>query len=265
MSDWYPHAIRVPANRSSGAYADGYPWRGVIHTTESDTYTPSAANYFGHSNYPHFTVDGNNVYQHVPLDRYAFALANASGGVETNRARAVQIEVVARAAKPDWPDATVNSLRQAMRWIEAQTGITHDHPRFVGYPASYGVAADQRMSVAKWRAFNGWCGHQHVPENSHGDPGAIGIGALLEDDMPLSKDDVDRIAKAVRQEILGATFKDGTDVREAIRRTHRRTERIEEALRDIAKALPSVVGGDAATVGQFTDALLDKLAARLEE
>jgi hypothetical protein len=34
------------------------------------------------------------------------------------------------------------------------------------------------MSDDEWNAFNGWCGHQHVPENSHWDPGKLNIDHL---------------------------------------------------------------------------------------
>ena len=35
------------------------------------------------------------------------------------------------------------------------------------------------MSNSEWMAFSGWCGHQHVPENDHWDPGRINISRLL--------------------------------------------------------------------------------------
>jgi hypothetical protein len=35
------------------------------------------------------------------------------------------------------------------------------------------------MSAAKWTSFTGHCGHQHVPENLHGDPGAFPMVAIL--------------------------------------------------------------------------------------
>ena len=45
------------------------------------------------------------------------------------------------------------------------------------YPESYGKGG-QRFSFDRWRAFKGWCGHQHVPENTHGDPGALEWGVV---------------------------------------------------------------------------------------
>jgi hypothetical protein len=35
------------------------------------------------------------------------------------------------------------------------------------------------MTEDEWNNFDGWCGHQHVPENEHWDPGKLDIGRLL--------------------------------------------------------------------------------------
>ncbi len=35
------------------------------------------------------------------------------------------------------------------------------------------------MTAAKWDNYNEWCGHEHVPNNDHGDPGALDIKSLL--------------------------------------------------------------------------------------
>jgi hypothetical protein len=36
------------------------------------------------------------------------------------------------------------------------------------------------MSGKAWNAFKGVCGHSHVPENLHGDPGALDFANLIE-------------------------------------------------------------------------------------
>jgi hypothetical protein len=63
----------------------------------------------------------------------------------------------------------------------------------VAYPASYGDAP-QRLSPAAWDAYSGVLGHQHAPDNSHGDPGAIDINRILsaargDDDVALTADE----------------------------------------------------------------------------
>ncbi|MGP3971520.1 hypothetical protein [Streptomyces sp. 6N223] len=47
------------------------------------------------------------------------------------------------------------------------------------YPASYGPNG-VRLTGAQWLAYYGWLGHQHVPENDHGDPGDIDFARVLE-------------------------------------------------------------------------------------
>jgi hypothetical protein len=39
------------------------------------------------------------------------------------------------------------------------------------------------MSKSIWEQFNGVCGHQHVPENKHWDPGAIAWARLIGTEM----------------------------------------------------------------------------------
>jgi hypothetical protein len=65
------------------------------------------------------------------------------------------------------------------------------------------------MSGAQWQGFSGVCGHMHVPENDHGDPGAIDFPRIIalaqgtpttpseEDDMTISAYDADLIARRV--------------------------------------------------------------------
>jgi hypothetical protein len=66
-----------------------------------------------------------------------------------------------------------------MRWVEVEAGVAPIAPlEFIGWEGA-GEAARSRMSSNEWMAFNGWCGHQHVPENDHWDPGRINIGRLL--------------------------------------------------------------------------------------
>lgn len=187
MTPLYPGAIQIPFQGSSGgSYLAGVPFRGVLHTAESKDYLPSTTGYFGHHNPPHFTVvrkSGNTkVYQHYSINVASRALANPTmpvDDVQTNRMAAIQIEICWYAAQiealhPDIKDA----LRALMRWIEGETGIQRVHPTFYGDEA-YGEGSLARMSTQAWTQFNGWCGHQHVPENKHWDPGEIDIDYLM--------------------------------------------------------------------------------------
>lgn len=184
MELWYPPAIRNEAVRDSGSFSSGAPSRGVLHTTESHSFTPRPDSYGGwHTSYPHFTAiersSGFEIYQHIPLNRAARALRNPAGGVQTNRHGAIQIEIVGKASEsPSMSNRLLTGLAAWMRWVEKQTGIQQVSPTFDG-SAAYGVNGSARMAASVWNSFNGWCGHQHVPENDHWDPGRIPIDKLL--------------------------------------------------------------------------------------
>jgi hypothetical protein len=213
MTPWCPFAEPVQAPRDGGSFVAG-PFRGVLHTTESMRYTPSTQSYYGHGNWPHATAwidaDGKpRLAQHIPLDRAARAMENDAGGAQTNRHSAVQLEIAWTAQQADlMPRALLDLVARFMRWVEAETGTKRTGPEFWPYPRSYG-ATTLRFTAAEWARFNGWCGHQHVPENAHGDPGDIGIAYLLggheeDEDMPLSDADKAWIKKLVQETVNGA-------------------------------------------------------------
>jgi len=167
---------------TGGSYTSG-PFRGVLHTTQSREYNPSTTEYYGHRNPPHFTLamktGGARVYQHYSIRVAARALKNPPGGVQTNRQSAIQIEIAWRAERIRFlPDSMYETLAELMRWIEEQTGIQKEAPLFLDSNA-YGNGSAARMGAEEWEAFNGWCGHQHVPENDHWDPGMIDIARLF--------------------------------------------------------------------------------------
>lgn len=172
MTLWYPEAQLSPGN-SGGSFTSG-PFKGVLHTTEGSSVQGAVAAYRANNSWPHFTVGRDGVvHQHVGINVAARALRNLAGGVQTNRDSAIQIEVVGQASKPAWPLIQVEAIRRLMRWVEKETGILP-----VG-PAFYPQAGVKRFTQDEWDLFNGWCGHQHVPENNHWDPGAINLSTLL--------------------------------------------------------------------------------------
>lgn len=133
-------------------------------------------------------------YQHHDIDRSSRALVNAAGGVQTNTLNVVQVEIVgtcdfttgngwggAFLYMPNLPDWAVRDLADFAKWMHEHHGVplTSD-VTFKPYPASYGALNGVRMSQAKWNGFEGHCGHQHAPENLHGDPGALPMRAILD-------------------------------------------------------------------------------------
>jgi hypothetical protein len=157
----------------------------VLHTTEGGSF-PS---YSGGGEAPTFTVKGKEVHQHFYANHSARALVNRAGGVETNTLNVIQIELVGTCAKGGpglfWPGASDADLAGLVDLIDWLTD-TYDVPLvstskpWLSYPTSYGSKSGQRMSFAEWEAFKGICGHQHVPENDHGDPGNFPIQRLIE-------------------------------------------------------------------------------------
>jgi hypothetical protein len=186
MESLYPKARVILFKGSSGGAYLGGPFRGVLHTTQSKSYNPSTTEYYGHSNPPHFTLVRKGsaavVYQHYSIKVASRALRNPYSGaddVQTNRRSAIQIEIAWLAEEiTKFPDFMLVALRELMHWISSEAAIKKIAPPFLGKDA-YGSGSASRMSSDEWNAFNGWCGHQHVPENDHWDPGPIDMKFLL--------------------------------------------------------------------------------------
>jgi hypothetical protein len=175
------------AGVTGGQWADDSPDRVVLHRTEGSSIEGAMAAYGKTKDEPHGTLDlaKRRKAQHLPLDRSATAVRNLAGGVETNRVgRCIQLEIVGFSANPAQSGDELRFLAQALADIKA-AGVDFQWtaPQFHPYPPENGIRLDGRepwrMSFAAWRSFNGICGHQHVPENVHGDPGAIDIQAVI--------------------------------------------------------------------------------------
>lgn len=185
------------ANRRAQWYQDTYggasmtPNVVVLHTTEGGSW-PS---YSGGATAPNLTVRANKarkkleIRQHYPLDRSSRALQNDAGGVETNTLNAIQIELIGSCDRKDgygevyWPDAPewcYRELGHLLATLHAlYPAIRLEAPKvWLPYPQSYGNTR-ARMSGHEWLNFYGVCGHQHVPENDHGDPGDLPIDKIL--------------------------------------------------------------------------------------
>lgn len=174
---------------------------GVIHTTEGR----SVPSYGGGASAPNFTVlpdiGGRRLrwYQHFDFDTSSRALVNRSGGVETNTLNAVQIELVgtcdprhrsswgdARAGRdylfwPDAPDWALAGLGEFVKWAHDKHDVRlRSTVTWKAYPGSYGTDNGVRLTGPQWLDYYGWCGHSHVPENLHGDPGDLDFARVLE-------------------------------------------------------------------------------------
>jgi hypothetical protein len=175
----------------------------VLHTTEGPTWPgysggATAPNYTGQPPLPHLKGAWR---AHFPDEKSSRALENRSGGVQTNTQNSVQVELIGtcdpkhknswngkgiQRAGVDyvyWPDANDAQLKwlgEFLADMHRRHGLKLIAPfKFNPYPASYGSNQGDRMTFAEWNKFAGICGHQHVPENAHGDPGALKIDKAI--------------------------------------------------------------------------------------
>jgi hypothetical protein len=221
---------RYPGASTTYWYGSKYPGSAmesnviVWHTTEGT----SLPDYGGGASAPNFTAKPDFAakrlvwYQHFDFDTSARALVNAAGGVETNTLNVCQVEIVGTCDPathkkwgstphlytPELPDWAIRDLAAFAKWAHDNHGVPLTSAvTFKAYPGSYGTDNGVRMSASKWNSYTGHCGHQHVPENLHGDPGLLPMADILarakgataptapkeEDGMPTTKE----IAEAV--------------------------------------------------------------------
>jgi hypothetical protein len=221
---------RYPGASTTYWYGSKYPGSAmesnviVWHTTEGT----GLPDYGGGASAPNFTAKPDFAakrlvwYQHFDFDTSARALVNAAGGVETNTLNVCQVEIVGTCDPathkkwgstphlytPELPDWAIRDLAAFVKWAHDNHGVPLTSAvTFKAYPGSYGTDNGVRMSASKWNSYTGHCGHQHVPENLHGDPGLLPMAAILarakgataptapkeEDGMPTTKE----IAEAV--------------------------------------------------------------------
>lgn len=268
-------------------YEDNYPGSpmevnvGVVHTTEG-TSLPS---YGGGATAPNFTAVPDfgrkklKWYQHFRVDTSSRALVNAPGGVETNTANSLQVELVGTCdltthkrwndqgarhifwpAAPDWAQLEVAKF---VRWLADEHGLPMKSELggsplpFKAYPGSYG-SNGVRLSYSQWRSFTGWLGHQHVPENHHGDPGALPMQRILAfaRDKTWEKEDLDMTPEQVHKAVWGLDKIPAPE--NAPTRDTNPTWKAENFLRDIDKRVRDMEDRQAAQ-GKKLDAILDKL------
>ncbi len=203
----YPKAAFRNIRLSGGSYV-GSSWRLVLHTTE----TEGLPRYRGKNDKRDGAVAPHITY--LPKSREwiqdngfliaARALFNADGGVQTNRANALQVEIVCYSdkskadAKPgrlwvgDLPDTAYGDLAEFVHWVHSEFGIKMEWPERRALSFGEANAAGFRMSATTWNGFNGVCAHQHVPENEHWDTGALDISRILAEARNSSEDQSSR-------------------------------------------------------------------------
>jgi len=183
---WWSTANRV-IGLSGGAFSRNGIYKVILHTTEGARASDAVSAYRTHKSWPHFTVSWENnqfvVKQHIPIIHSARALLHPRNSCHTNNLHAIQIEITGFCANaPQFAQGYLDGIGSLLRWIQSQTNVKAIAPppsQWIPHPRSYGSRAAQRMTCQAWATFNGVCGHQHVPNNKHGDPGVINIAYLL--------------------------------------------------------------------------------------
>lgn len=188
MQDWLPGYERIEITGCTGPNIPQVGELSVcLHTMEGPIEVALRLFRANPCYCPHISIapKSRRKVQHIPLSWPSAALKNAPSGVETNRAREIQVEIEGNAGESqDWPDDELAFIGEVLADIKragADFDLDH-HPQFVGKESGYIARADapQRMSFADWYAFDGVAGHQHVPENDHWDPGRLNIDRVVE-------------------------------------------------------------------------------------
>jgi len=177
---WLPGAVIHRATKAGPAHLN-VPWRGILHTTEGSTIAGAEQALNANSDWPHVTIEANTltVVQQMPLNRGARAVGDAAA--PCNASHAAQIEIVGFArSSPDLAPEQLAFIRSVMRQIEDVVPIPRRSSRTFLDQQGVSSTPSNRLTVADWNRFSGWCGHQHVPGNDdRWDPGAIDIDTLL--------------------------------------------------------------------------------------
>jgi peptidoglycan hydrolase-like protein with peptidoglycan-binding domain len=173
---------RVPIVGCSGpgTMVEGYAWKWIAHTTES---SPGSMNavldlFRGKPCYcPQLVYDpgSRRRVQCIPWTWSGAALRGGQQGYETNRGRAVQIEICDWSNNsPNWSDTTLHDIADIIADL-IRDGCPINVDNVPDYPAMSGIlateSAAQRLSWEAWRLFDGIGAHVIVPGNDHWDWG----------------------------------------------------------------------------------------------
>lgn len=148
----------------------------VLHTTEGTTLAGAKATLDRNRSWSHWLIDpATGKWETLVHSGSARSLRNLSGGVETNNRGGVwQVEIVGKAADvPNYSDRWYQVLAEWVVAICEEKGIPRKFPYPFAGSDAYGTKGKVRLSNQEWLEVEGIIGHQHVPENTHWDPGRI--------------------------------------------------------------------------------------------
>jgi hypothetical protein len=174
--------LQITSCTGPGTQYDGYSWKFVLHSTESPPGSINGINSLFRSqpcSCPHFTIDpGNNRrVQYIPWTWSACALRGGRNGYQTNRGRAVQMEVCGYAQdSPNWSDETLWLIADVIADVikdgcPINANTVNDMTRLSGVLAT--ESAPQRMAPQTFKTYDGITFHVEAPFNDHWDQGKI--------------------------------------------------------------------------------------------
>jgi hypothetical protein len=188
MPTRYFHEARLKLDGKSGGSYIGTPWRLVIHTTE----TRGMPSYNSGLYAPHITYYPRfrTFTQHTSFLTAARALRNKSGGVQTNRNNTLQMEMICYSdsskvsgtglSVADLTPDQLDDIERFIDFVHTDFGIQKIWPGRQAFSSYQSNKAGFRFTNSAWDEYNGVCGHQHVPENTHWDPGALCWECILD-------------------------------------------------------------------------------------
>lgn len=187
----YEHLPNTAATGPGTMFSD-YAWKWVNHSTEGPPGSIAGTISLFQAqpaSCPHLMIDpmgtGRRV-QFIPWTWSAAALRGGAGGWQTNRGRAVQVEICGYAQdSASWPDDALwqiaDLIADVMRdGCPINPTNTPDSSALRGTLAT--MTAPQRMSWPHWQTFDGIAAHVYVPNNDHWDIGSANnmrIGQLV--------------------------------------------------------------------------------------
>jgi hypothetical protein len=181
VSQWLPtghhwglHIVRHDLSHLTGPLIPTAGDKLIWHTTEG-SFASAASKFQTGADIPHVLISPSTgaVIQYLPFDCFSKALEHPSGTPETNRAGCRQVEIAgSAAAAATWPTDYYRRLGALAVLIEHRTGI-----RRANYH-TFKIGARRLTPVGFLRA-KGHLGHEHVPNNSHWDPGAFRFASLV--------------------------------------------------------------------------------------
>jgi hypothetical protein len=187
MTLWLDGIKHIPSTHNGGAMRQNNTtgYRFVWHTYEADPFklsaTQGANSLITAGNEVHFVLNPitGELVQLLPANVAGRGLKHTNPSVPTNGCGDIclQCEVIAFAAEPFTKDITSKGLASLHLLVNyaRQLGVPNGWP--AGSPPEFPRGSNVRSSSV-WVSHGGHYGHSQIPQNDHGDPGAINIGTI---------------------------------------------------------------------------------------